>query len=167
MVTIEELQREQFDTVARWLSDPSKNCWLSSEWRNKTVNPSLIAIALRNKRNKFFMVRSDGEPCGLVALSDIDPDDGTAMVWYVLGEDRFAGRGITSEAVRQLAAWAFKYLKLFSIYAWAMENNAASRKVLVKSGFREVGRLRRSCYWSGQHVDRVYFDLLPGESVAL
>ena len=32
------------------------------------IDPTVIGVAVRYKRNRFFLVRSDGVPCGLVAL---------------------------------------------------------------------------------------------------
>jgi RimJ/RimL family protein N-acetyltransferase len=164
MTTIEELTPHHFKQVAGWLSQKEINRWLTSEWRNREGNPSILAIAARNRKNRLFLVRSDGEPCGLVGLADIDLADHTAMVWYLLGEARYARRGVTSDAVRQMADVAFREMGLASVYAWIMEDNLASRRVLEKSGFRECGRIRNAASSSGKQVDRVYFDLIPPRS---
>ncbi len=118
---------------------------------------------LRNKKNRVFLVRWNGQPAGLVALADIDAGDATAMVWYLLGDASLSGRGITSTAVKLMAQKCFLELKLESLYAWVMEDNAASTKVLRKAGFREAGRLRRAANSDGLPVDRIYFDLLASE----
>lgn len=163
MVSLRELTPEHFEFVARWLSDPEINRWLSSEWRRKDVAPSMIAIAVRNRRNRLFLVMSDDNPCGIVALSDLEPEDGTANVWYFLGDRTLSGKGITSAAVRELVRLAFGQLGLASLSAWAMEGNVASQRLLRQVGFRELGRMRHSARYGEQRVDRIYFDLLPGE----
>jgi len=161
VTTIEPLQPEHFEQVAEWLSRPGINKWLSGEWRNRETTPAILAITIRNRRNKLYMVRHDAVSCGLVGLADFDPADRIAMVWYILGEERLKGRGIISEAVRQLAQLAFSELSVASLYAWIMEDNVASRRVLEKSGFRECGRFRNAAYSNGRQVERVYFDLIP------
>ena len=98
-----------------------------------------------------------------MALADIDLADATAMVWYALGETALSKRGIASEAVKQLIRKSFHELKLESLYARLMEDNAASARVLQKAGFREVGRIRRAVSSSGRQVDRIYFDLIASE----
>lgn len=163
MTTIEDLAPAHFETVAAWLARPEINRWLTGEWRGRDVTASTIAIAVRNKRNRIFLVRHDAQPAGLVALSEIDVHDRIANVWYVLGEAGFGGRGITSEAVRQLARSGFESLGLRALHAWIMEDNVASRRVLEKAGFREAGRLRRAAASLDRQVDRVYFDLLPDD----
>jgi len=161
MTTIEDLSPDQFALVASWLTRPDTNRWLTGEWRGRQVEPTTIAIAVRSKRNRLFLVRTDGNPSGLVALADIDLPDGTAMVWYALGDLQLAGRGVTSRAVRLVAEVAFNSLGLSSLHAWIMEDNVPSRRVLQKSGFRDAGRLREASRSGERLVDRLYFDLLP------
>lgn len=160
-VAIEPLAPADFERVAGWLATPALNRWLTSEWREREASATVVAIATRNRRNRLFLVRCGGEPCGLVALSDIDASDKTAMVWYLLGHARFAGRGVTTQAVQALVALAFGELGLRSLHAWAMTPNAASLRVLRKAGFREAGRLRHTACLDGEQTDRLYFDLLP------
>src|ERR1039458_9569901 len=66
-VTIEPLATADFPIVAQWLSEPQTNQWLSSDWRGRTVDPTLIGVAVRNRKNRFYLVRCDGQACGLVA----------------------------------------------------------------------------------------------------
>ena len=167
MVTIEDLVPQHFPVAAGWLSKTAINRWLTAEWRNRQVDAGVVAIAVRNRKNRLFLVRSDDTPCGLVGLADIDPVDHTAMVWYLLGEDAFAGRGITSDAVRQVGHLAFASLQITSIYAWIMEDNVSSRRVLEKCNFRECGRLRKAADSSGRQVDRVYFDITAQDIVEI
>jgi len=155
VTAIEELQADDLSLVAMWLSRNEINQWLTSEWRNRAVCTTVLAIALRNPRNRFFLVRCNGQACGLAALADIDLADGTAMVWYFLGDSAFSKRGIGSEAVKQLVRKSFQELKLQSLYAWIMEDNAASARVLQGVGFQEAGRIRRAASSNGRQVDRM------------
>ena len=163
VTTIRELRPDDLGLVAAWLSRNEINRWLTAQWRNRVVSTTSLAIALRNSKNRLFLVHSGGKPCGLVALADIDLADATAMVWYVLGDSAFSKRGIASEAVKQLVRKSFHELKLESLYAWIMEDNAASARVLQKVGFRQVGRIRRAVSSNGRQVDRIYFDLIASE----
>jgi RimJ/RimL family protein N-acetyltransferase len=159
LTTIEPLLPEYFASVAQWLSNPATNQWLASEWRDRVIDPIVIGVAVRNKRNRFFLVRHEGQPCGLVALADWDAIDKIAMVWYALGDSALGGRGIISKAVRLLVQTAFTEFQIEALYAWIREDNARSRRVLEKTGFREVGHLRSAVCRDGRRADRVYFDL--------
>jgi RimJ/RimL family protein N-acetyltransferase len=163
MTSIEALGVEHFELVAGWLSRPEINRWLTGDWRDRRVDAAFMAIVVRNRRNLLFLVRRDGEPCGVVALADVDPVDRTAMVWYVLGEPRHAGRGVTSDAVEQLVRLAFDDMELESVYAWIMEDNIGSRRVLEKAGFSPAGRIRRATRSGTRQVDRLYFDIVAAD----
>lgn len=163
VTTIEELIPEHFELVSCWLSNPDINRWLTAEWRGRIVTPTLMAMVLRNKRNRIFLVRHDDQPCGLTGLSDIDTADATAMVWYVLGEHALSRRGITTNALKQLARLSFNQMGLASLYAWIMEDNGPSERILQKAGFRKAGRIRAAASSGGCQVDRIYFDLVASE----
>lgn len=163
-VTIEPLAPDEFSIVAQWLSQPENHKWLSSEWRNPSINPSVVAMGIRNKKNRLYLARYHEQPCALVALADLDLADRIAMVWYVLGNKRAAGHGITSSAVRLLLDVAFNELQLESVHAWVMDDNIASRRVLEKAGFRLAGRLRAAGSHDNQQVDRIYFDKLRSDT---
>jgi RimJ/RimL family protein N-acetyltransferase len=166
MTTIEDLTQSDFDVVAGWLSNPEINQWLTSEWRGKAATSVVVSFMVRSKKNRVFLVRWNGQPVGLTALADIDLADATAMVWYFLGEPAFARRGIVSAALIQMAAKSFQELKLKSLYAWVMDDNLASTRVLQKVGFREAGKIRQATCSHDRQVDRIYFDLLPNECPA-
>lgn len=159
MITIENLAPEHFALVAQWLSRPDTNRWLTSEWRNREVSPTMIAIAVRNRKNHLFIVKSDMVSIGLVGLSDFDLADKTAMIWYVLGDLNLSGKSVTSEAVRKLVSIAFHDMGLSSLYAWIMEDNIASEKVLNKVGFKKAGCIHLATNSSGRQVNRIYYDL--------
>jgi RimJ/RimL family protein N-acetyltransferase len=163
VITVEELRPEHLELTAEWLSRNDINRWLTAEWRNRVVSTTVLAIALRNPKNQLFLVRVSGRACGLIALADIDVADATAMIWYLLGDSALSGRGIASEAVKQVVRKSFRELRLQSLYAWVMEDNVASAKLLHKVGFREVGRIRQAASSNRQQVDRIYFDLIAAE----
>jgi len=160
---IEPLTPEHYALAAAWLSKPEVNEWLTSEWRDRLIDPVLIGVAVRNKRNRLFLVRSGGAPCGLAALADWDIADRIAMIWYILGEPDFGGHGVITQAVRELVRTAFNTLGLEAVHAWIMQDNERSRRVLEKNGFREAGRLREATIHNGRRRDRIYFDLTRGD----
>ncbi len=163
MISISPIEPDLFALAARWLADSDINRWLTSEWRGRAAEPAMLAIAVRAKKNRIFAVRQDGDPVGLVGLADIDPMDRCAMAWYLLGDPSRAGKGVITDAVGQMCRTAFDEMGLRSVYAWIMEPNDKSRRVLEKNGFRPAGRLRHAADLDGKPVDRVYFDLTPDD----
>lgn len=162
-VTIKPLEPDRFAEMAAWLSDPAIHRWLTAEWRGRTVTPSVIAMALRNRRNLLYQFETEGVIRGLVAFSEFEPRDRSAMVWYLLGDQRLAGKGVTTEAVRLLCATGFGELQLASIWAMVLAPNSASMRLLQKLGFCPAGVLRQVERVEDVQVDRHYFDLLPSD----
>jgi RimJ/RimL family protein N-acetyltransferase len=166
VVSIRKLTPDDFALVASWLSDPQTNRLLTAEWRGRRVDPTVLAVAVRNRKNLFYVVESAGRSCGLVAFSEYETRDRAAMVWYVLGDRSLGGRGITTDAVRRLCSVGFSDLGLESIWAQVLSSNPASMRVLEKVGFKDAGRLRRLERVEDRQVDRHLYDLLPAEMLA-
>lgn len=86
----------------------------------------------------------------------------SAMLGYWMGQ-RHARGGIMSMAVPALARHAFADLHLERIEAACMPENAASIRVLEKSGFRLEGHARGYLSINGARRDHRLFALLPGD----
>ena len=80
----------------------------------------------------------------------------SAELGYWLGEE-FWGRGIATQAVRAVTAYAFATHDLCRLYAGVFEWNPASQCVLEKAGFVCEGRLRRSVVKDGQVIDQFLY----------
>ena len=80
----------------------------------------------------------------------------SAELGYWLGEE-FWGRGIATQAVRAVTAYAFATYDLCRLYAGVFEWNPASKCVLEKVGFVCEGRLRRSVVKDGKVIDQFLY----------
>ena len=67
------------------------------------------------------------------------------------------GRGLTTECVRAMVAFAFGPLGLHRVQAAVMPNNPASLRVLDKAGFRREGLAERYLQIAGVWADHVLF----------
>jgi ribosomal-protein-alanine N-acetyltransferase len=67
------------------------------------------------------------------------------------------GRGYMTEALKASIPYAFQQLRLHRIEANVMPWNIASRRVLVKLGFREEGLAKRYLKINGKWEDHVHF----------
>jgi RimJ/RimL family protein N-acetyltransferase len=104
-----------------------------------------------------FAIAADGVLAGGIGLMlQGDMRKGTAEVGYWLGEP-FWGRGLMTGALDAFAFRAFGAFKLRRIYAYVLEWNPASARVLEKAGFRLEGRLRRSAFKDGAVADELLY----------
>ena len=109
----------------------------------------------------FFIFDATGRTLiGAVTLSNIRrgvAETGTLGYW--IGQP-FAGRGHGTAAVRAVAGHALGALKLHRLEASCLPINAASRRVLEKSGFRLEGQAKAYLKINGEWADHLLFGLL-------
>jgi ribosomal-protein-alanine N-acetyltransferase len=84
----------------------------------------------------YVLVAEDGSVLGRFNLVDIE--DHTAELGYRVAQ-RVAGRGVATEAVRELCRLAPVQHGLRTLRAATARQNVASQKVLAKAGFVPVG----------------------------
>ena len=106
-------------------------------WLEKVVD----AVPLVN-----FAIDVDGEAVGGIGLIlNGDVYIKSAEVGYWIGEP-FWGKGVATEAVRQITEYAFYYFDLVRLYAEVFEHNKSSMRVLEKNGYYLEGVRRKSVF---------------------
>lgn len=162
---LKALDRSAFELVVRWLQAKENYQWLDFGSGNQLLHPAALRMMLERDNHCFrvFAAEPTGAPIGLVVLSHISPNFRTAMLWYVLGDKSAGGRGYTTQAVRRMLDLGFGERSLHVIYAWTVEANGPSIRVLERNGFRLMGRQRQCHMVGGQWFDRLLFDLLAEE----
>jgi ribosomal-protein-alanine N-acetyltransferase len=137
-----EIQGDR-DAMAHTYCAPDRNA--TAAW--------LEAYAARRTLDGFSpwtaVLQSEGTVVGWGGLN-VDPKDprfGVEVAYFI--HKAHWGHGLASEIVAAALSWAFGELALPSVAAFAREENAASVRVLEKSGFqftRFVPELNRNQY---------------------
>ncbi|WP_020186580.1 GNAT family protein [Methylopila sp. 73B] len=113
----------------------------------------------------FFVFDAEGRLVGGVTLSQVRRGVAqTCSVGYWMGE-RHAGRGLMTKAVRALAPFVFTQLKLRRIEAACLPFNAASIRLLEKTGFQKEGYAREYLCIDGVWQDHLLYALLRSDAV--
>lgn len=108
-----------------------------------------------------IFLRATGEHCGGAGLN-LDPDHDRAELGYWIGLP-YWGRGIASEAAREVVRYGFESLGLHRIYANCFVGNEASTKILKKLGMKYEGCFRRHYKKWGEYRDGENYGLLADE----
>ena len=82
----------------------------------------------------------------------------TAELGYYLSE-AYWGRGIMTEAVKQICGRIFANTDILRIYAEPFSYNTGSRRALEKAGFRYEGLMRCNAVKNGKTVDMCLYSL--------
>jgi RimJ/RimL family protein N-acetyltransferase len=118
---------------------------------------AFIRSALAQVPESRLAIAVDGQAVGGIGfvLHD-DVERVSAEIGYWLGE-AFWGRGIMTEAVQAVTAYAIETHQLTRVFAVPYAWNHASFRVLEKAGYRWEARLRRSAIKDGQVIDQLLY----------
>jgi len=103
-----------------------------------------------------------GELAGTIDMMHIDDRIRKMEFGYWLGE-RFQGKGLVTRSCQALIEYAFGTLDLNRIEIHARAENARSRAVAERLGFRLEGTFRQTRYHGGRYSDGVLYSLLKEE----
>ncbi|MCH0557499.1 GNAT family N-acetyltransferase [Streptomyces sp. MUM 16J] len=86
----------------------------------------------------FVLVRKDGLAVGAMGFHSAPDEEGRVEIGYDLAEAA-RGQGYATEALRSLTKWALARDDVHALTAKIDLDNAASRAVVTRTGFRQVG----------------------------
>lgn len=118
------------------------------------------AAAFEARQGATFAVtlRRDDALVGAVSLMDVSGPDARAELGYWIGVP-FWGRGICTEAVVRVMAFAGESWGLTRIVARCMARNPASARVMEKAGLLREGHLRAHIRKNGRYEDVLLYGL--------
>lgn len=120
-------------------------------------------IAQGEERRLMRAIVIDGKASGSVGVFvQDDVYEKTAELGYWLAEDHW-GKGVMTEAVRQICREAFERFDILRIYAEPFADNLGSRRVLEKAGFTCEGTMRNGVYKNGRVHSYCMYALLREE----
>lgn len=155
---------ELIELVAGWLSQKENTQWLDFGDGRQTLSAEWLKIMTQRKTEviRVFTADDDDNPIGVVALTNVNRNFKTALVWVVAGGKSFHARGYATSATSEMITYGFEELGLHAIHAWVVEGNTSIR-ILQRLGFTFMGRQRQCHCIDGRHYDRLWFDLLASE----
>ncbi|GAA4233117.1 GNAT family protein [Actinomadura meridiana] len=102
----------------------------------------------------------DGQVAGRITLNNVLRGPlRSCFVGYWVARAH-SGRGVASEALRQVLDVAFDDLGLHRVEAFTRVDNHASQRVLERNGFTAVGTSRRHIHVDGRWHDERFFERL-------
>jgi RimJ/RimL family protein N-acetyltransferase len=158
-------------TLRRWRTDDAaslvrhaNNVNVAKHLRDRFPHPytasdahAFLKMASTADPQTNFAIEVDGEASGgLGFVPGTDVERYSAEVGYWLGEGCW-GRGIVTDALEVFTRYAFDELLFLRLFALPLTTNAASIRVLEKSGYQFEGVLRSSCVKYGEPRDQAIY----------
>jgi RimJ/RimL family protein N-acetyltransferase len=118
-----------------------------------------IEMNASEQPTRVFAIEVDGMAVGSIGIfPQTDIHRKNAEIGYWLGEP-FWGKGIVTEAVRQIIEYGFNTFDITRIYAIPFPTNIGSQRVLVKAGLHFEARLEKALYKNGQYMDELIYSI--------
>ena len=157
---ITELLRAGREYHAAW--DPARDDDFFTEAHQREVLRGLLAQHARGTHVPYAITEG-GQVVGRITVNDVVRGAfESAHLGYWVGEAH-VGRGVATAAVVAVAALAFGDLGLHRLQADTLVHNAASRRVLARTGFTEIGLAPRYLRIAGRWQDCVLHQRLADD----
>ena len=113
------------------------------------------------KERYDFTILADGEIVGSIGFEDATLCRSSYVVGFAVGHE-YWGRGICTEALKQLVKFAFEELKIHRLFGDNSSDNPASGKVFEKAGFKREAVFKEHYFEirDGEYVDRIWWGLI-------
>ena len=124
----------------------------------------ISAMLAANENDTFaFAITVNGKVIGSIgAFRQTNIHNKTAELGYYIAEE-YWGKGIMTEAVKQLCDYVFSHTDIIRIYAEPFSYNIGSCRVLEKAGFQYEGTLRSNALKNGIVLDMKMYSKLKTE----
>lgn len=109
-----------------------------------------------------LIIMVDGKAAGRIGLNFINPYYQSASIGYWLGKD-FEGRGIITQACRQVIEYAFMEMNLNRLELRCGTGNLRSAAIAERLRFTKEGIIRQGEKVNGQFIDLNLYSLLQQE----
>ncbi len=121
----------------------------------------ITAMLSADKNSTFaFAIEIEGKVVGSIAVfRQNNIHFRTAELGYYLAEE-YSGKGIMTEAVKQVCKYVFDNSDIIRIYAEPFAHNIGSCRVLEKAGFQFEGLLRANAVKNGAIIDMKMYALI-------
>jgi RimJ/RimL family protein N-acetyltransferase len=114
----------------------------------------------QREEGMLVILSEDGELAGHIEFFTAVSYWDAFELSYQLYDDRFTGRGYTTEAVQLLVDYLFGAKKHHRIHLVIVPENAASRRIAEKCGFVLEGTVRGAFFNGGRNQDVLLYSLL-------
>jgi [ribosomal protein S5]-alanine N-acetyltransferase len=132
----------------------------------KTIEDALEHIAMIDRKiennegiNWAITLKDHSELIGIIGHYRIKPEHYRAEIGYMILPE-YNGKGIVSEAIKEVVKYGFEVMQLHSIEAIIDPENYASAKVLEKNEFVKEAHFKENEFYEGRFLDSVIYSKL-------
>ncbi|GAB3232858.1 GNAT family protein [Hymenobacter seoulensis] len=168
MITLAPLQPEHVTHFYRWIQDPEVIEYSLSAFQTMTTEAQIDPWFARtlhddSSLNLGIFTTDTHQLLGYAGISGISRLNQSGEYFILIGEKAYWGRGVGTEATKQVLTRGFAELNLNRIMLTVSEPNVGGVKAYAKAGFVVEGRMREACLRNGQFHDKLILSVLKAE----
>ena len=145
--------------LTRYQDGPMRRDEIDRFFAARALGPASLSMAIH--------VVDSNRLIGTCALSQLDPDNGSALFHITIGEKDTWGRGYGTEATRLMLDHAFTELGLHRVALTVFAFNERAVRSYRSVGFVVEGRAREAIWREGRWWDEISMSLLDSEWATL
>ena len=150
----------------KWLQDSDVNYFLETRYETQSLKKIKNYVKLCNNSGTIYLLgiftKTDIH-VGNIKLGPIKINHSVASVSIFLGDKKYWGRGIASDAINSLTRFSFIDLALNKLIAGMYSKNESSLKAFKKVGFVEEGLRKKHYKLESDFIDIIELGLLSEE----
>lgn len=167
LINLRPLTLKDAPNFCKWFEDEEVTMFISLRGQGA---PSLkqerewIKKNLKSKDIAYFCIETkDHKHVGSVSLMHIDLHNKYAEFGIAIGDKRYWGQGLGTEATKMMLEYGFKKLKLHRIDLRVVAYNFRAQRTYKKVGFVYEGRQRALVYYKKNWHDMILMGILKTE----
>ncbi|MFI3213115.1 MAG: GNAT family protein [Eubacteriales bacterium] len=162
-IYLRKMTLEDTDLIIKWRnSDEVRPHFIYQKPFTREGHMMWIENMLDSGKGYQFIIcrKEDGMPVGSTYLRDIDREHDKIEYGAFIGEAVQKGKGIGTEMAYLTSKFAFEELHIHKVFSKVLAENEASKRSLVKAGFREEGYFKDEVVINGEYRDLTYYSIL-------
>lgn len=141
-----------------WFNDAETTRFMQQRYFPNTVQKQLkhlqdAILAASDKIQLGILPTGEKQIIGVISLNTIDFLNRRAEISIIIGEKKFLGRGLGTEAIKLLLGHAFGRLNLHKVGLGVLSGHTAAIRSYEKAGFVIEGILKDEVLLDGQYHD--------------
>lgn len=152
------LENGATEEYCQWINDPEVTKYLKIKQTTVSDLIKYIQDALKSPHCLFFGIfwKENNKHIGNIKIELIDFKKSSAWVGLLIGDKKYWGRGIATEAISIAAKYVFEFLKLKEINLGVASGNKAAMRAYEKCGF-EIYKIEPGAI---DYCDEIYDQVL-------
>ena len=150
------------ENYVNWFSNKEIVRYSDNQYRSFSLEGQRLYVesCFNNNEIRLFGIFIDEMHIGNILLNGIGSIHKRAELTYVIGEKKYWGQGIASNAIATIIEISKKDYNLKKLFAGIAKNNIGSKKVLEKNGFELEGIRKKHLYYNNVFEDQLDYGLI-------